>query len=456
MYTLIIEDRHGSNTEISFDQGSYSIGRVDGNDVVLPSNSVSRTHARIFVSNNKCYIDDLGSANGVLVDGARISGRVEIKNGSKIRIGEYTLYLEYKDQKEMNAGQDVLKTQIVSGGQSGYKIVRVGDKFAGEEFMLTEASNSIGRTEDNYILLSEDSISRNHAKIVNSNLNYFLVDLDSSNGTFVNNKRIQGQVPLHQGDLIRFGSDVSFVFVQAAQHVDLAAYANVGNRRNDGRLVIGIFMGIVVTIVLIIVIIVVAVMSPNENNDAAATAEISQEDAMTKFQARLNEAKGLAGDNHFEAALNIVVSLQKENPDNREVNDLKAKIEKEISFDEELKKARRKYDDRAYEDALRILDDIDETGSRYKEAEKLMADCNSRIRISKLNDARSACDAGLSLACVDDYCKAALKLDPSVENEKNRIDDSIRFMDSISQKKSKYQSRAKKCSASLKSYLEEM
>ena len=148
----------------------------------------------------------------MLVDGALIQDKTEIKNGSKIRIGEYTLYLEYKDQKEMNAGQDVLKTQIVSGNESGYKLVRVGDKFAGEEFMLTEASNSIGRTEDNYILLTEDSISRNHAKIVNVNLNYFVVDLGSSNGTFVNNKKIQGQVPLHGGDLIRFGSDVSFVF----------------------------------------------------------------------------------------------------------------------------------------------------------------------------------------------------------------------------------------------------
>ena len=192
MYTLIIEDRHGrSAAEISFDQGSYTIGRVDGNDVVLPSNSVSRTHARIFVSNNKCYVDDLGSANGVHVNGTKIQARTEIKNGYKIRIGEYTLYLEYKDQNDMsNAGQDVLKTQIVSGGQSGYKIVRVADQFAGEEFMLSEASNTIGRTEENYILLSDSSISRNHAKIINQNLNYSVIDLGSSNGKFVNNKLI--------------------------------------------------------------------------------------------------------------------------------------------------------------------------------------------------------------------------------------------------------------------------
>ena len=429
MYTLIIEDRHGrSAAEISFDHGSYSIGRVDGNDVVLPSNSVSRSHARIFVANNKCYITDLGSANGVLVDGALIQDKTEIKNGSKIRIGEYTLYLEYKDQKEMNAGQDVLKTQIVSGNESGYKLVRVGDKFAGEEFMLTEASNSIGRTEDNYILLTEDSISRNHAKIVNVNLNYFVVDLGSSNGTFVNNKKIQGQVPLHGGDLIRFGSDVSFVFVPATQRVDLAAYANAGPKRNDNRMFIGFFLGLLIFIVVAVALVVGLLMS--RCSEPQEPQEVAQESALEKFESRLNEAKNLADRQHFEAAKNITMALLKENPDNKE-----------------------KMQTRSFNDALRILKSIDETNGRYEEVEKLIASCESGIRIAKINDARSNCEAGLSLSCVDEYCTVAQKLDSQNDTEKDRIRAAIEFMDSISQKKSKYQARAKKCSKSLKDML---
>ena len=452
MYTLIIEDRHGrSAAEISFDHGSYSIGRVDGNDVVLPSNSVSRSHARIFVANNKCYITDLGSANGVLVDGALIQDKTEIKNGSKIRIGEYTLYLEYKDQKEMNAGQDVLKTQIVSGNESGYKLVRVGDKFAGEEFMLTEASNSIGRTEDNYILLTEDSISRNHAKIVNVNLNYFVVDLGSSNGTFVNNKKIQGQVPLHGGDLIRFGSDVSFVFVPATQRVDLAAYANAGPKRNDNRMFIGFFLGLLIFIVVAVALVVGLLMS--RGSEPQEPQEVAQESALEKFESRLNEAKNLADRQHFEAAKNITMALLKENPDNKEVAQLQTRIDNEIAFEESLKRAKEKMQTRSFNDALRILKSIDETNGRYEEVEKLIASCESGIRIAKINDARSNCEAGLSLSCVDEYCTVAQKLDSQNDTEKDRIRAAIACMDSISQKKSKYQARAKKCSKSLKDML---
>ena len=454
MYTLIIEDRHGrSAAEISFDHGSYSIGRVDGNDVVLPSNSVSRSHARIFVANNKCYITDLGSANGVLVDGALIQDKTEIKNGSKIRIGEYTLYLEYKDQKDIAAGQDVLKTQIVSGNESGYKLVRVADKFAGEEFMLTEASNSIGRTEDNYILLTEDSISRNHAKIVNVNLNYFVVDLGSSNGTFVNNKRIQGQVPLHGGDLIRFGSDVSFVFVPATQRVDLAAYANAGHKRNDNRLIIGFFLGVLIFIIVAVALIIGLTAARNE--EAQLTQEVKQESALEKFESRLNEAKNLAERGHYEAAKNITMALLKENPENREVAQLQTRIDNELAFEESIKRAKEKMQTRSFNDALRILKEIDETNARYEEVEKLVASCESGIRIAKINDARSNCETGLSLSCVDEYCTAAQKLDPENDTEKDRIRAAIEFMDSISQKRSKYQSRAKRCSKSLKGMLAE-
>ena len=249
MYTLIIEDRSGrSAAEISFDQGTYTIGRVDGNDVVLPSSSVSRTHARIFVDNNKCYIDDLASANGVFVDGIKCSDRTEIKNGSKIRIGEYTLYLEYKDQNALNNGQEILKTQIVSGEQSGYKIVRVGDNFAGEEFMLSEESNTIGRTEDNYILLSDSSISRNHAKIVNSNMTFKVVDLNSSNGTFVNHKKVQREQILQSGDLIRFGN-ISFVFVPAAQLVDVRQYARQSQSSKLPIIMAAIFVLLLICII---------------------------------------------------------------------------------------------------------------------------------------------------------------------------------------------------------------
>ncbi|MFW5967111.1 MAG: FHA domain-containing protein, partial [Persicimonas sp.] len=61
MYTLTIEDSNGQVAEqFSFDHGSYVIGRLDTCDIVLPSTSVSREHARIFVENDRCFVEDLG------------------------------------------------------------------------------------------------------------------------------------------------------------------------------------------------------------------------------------------------------------------------------------------------------------------------------------------------------------------------------------------------------------
>lgn len=450
MYTLIIENRHGkAEAEISFDQGSYTIGRVDGNDVVLASNSVSRTHARIFVSNNKCYIADLGSANGVYVDGTPIHERAEIKNGSKIRIGEYTLYLEYKDQNDINgAGQDVLKTQIVSGGQSGYKIVRVGDKFAGEEFMLTEACNTIGRTEENYILLSDPSISRNHAKIVNQNLNYILCDLNSSNGTYVNRKRIKTETRLSSGDLIRFGN-VSFVFAPASQHVDIHAYANVGQKSNDPR-TIAIILAAMLVAALLIAFAVFLVIKKDSDQTSVQEQSVTEEQARANLQTRINEAKTQFNFGHFQTAQELVSTLLKEYPSDQTVIALKRQIDLELDYDQTIQEAKAKIDNRDYSDAISLLDSIPESSANFEKAQKNIKETRSRMRLNKYNEARANCDEAVSVDCIQDLCGAVQELDSTFSSEKERIDDTLLFMERMAQKKGKYASSAKKCVKILK------
>jgi ABC transport system ATP-binding/permease protein len=224
MYTLTIED---SNSQIadqfSFDHGSYVIGRLDECDIVLPSTSVSRKHARIFIEQDRCYIEDLGSANGVVVDGQRVIQRRDLGTASQIRIGDFYLYLEFKGAGQ-HARQSVLNTLFISNSSDHHKLVRVNDSFAGEEFSLSEIENTIGRTDDNFILLSDQSISRQHAKIVREADEYTVVDLNSSNGTRLNGRPLKGSKRLKPGDLVEFG-DVQFVFTEGDVQVDVAEYA---------------------------------------------------------------------------------------------------------------------------------------------------------------------------------------------------------------------------------------
>jgi adenylate cyclase len=63
---------------------------------------------------------------------------------------------------------------------------------------------TIGRGKENDIVLKDSTISRNHAKIIKSKKDYFLTDLGSFNGTWVNGKSIQN-VPLSHEDKIKIG-----------------------------------------------------------------------------------------------------------------------------------------------------------------------------------------------------------------------------------------------------------
>ena len=70
---------------------------------------------------------------------------------------------------------------------------------------------TIGRNPGNKVLIPTKSLSRYHAKIIYQNGRYFLYDLKSSNGTYVNNTRINQQ-EIRPGDKLRFG-DVNVDFI---------------------------------------------------------------------------------------------------------------------------------------------------------------------------------------------------------------------------------------------------
>ena len=69
----------------------------------------------------------------------------------------------------------------------------------------------IGRAQDAGLFLDSSGVSRHHARISWTGSTYLLEDLDSTNGTWPNERRLTEPASLSNGDLIRFG-DVPFVF----------------------------------------------------------------------------------------------------------------------------------------------------------------------------------------------------------------------------------------------------
>ncbi len=76
--------------------GEYSIGRVEGNDIVVNENSISRKHATLKMTGNKVVIKDSESKNGVHVDGVRIETQTLITTNSRVLLGEVTLSIRKK------------------------------------------------------------------------------------------------------------------------------------------------------------------------------------------------------------------------------------------------------------------------------------------------------------------------------------------------------------------------
>ncbi|WP_244219766.1 sigma 54-interacting transcriptional regulator [Corallococcus interemptor] len=72
-------------------EGSVVIGRAAGADVLVEDASVSRQHARVGVAEGEAFIADLGSHNGVRVNGERVQGTRPLDGGDVVTLGNVTL-----------------------------------------------------------------------------------------------------------------------------------------------------------------------------------------------------------------------------------------------------------------------------------------------------------------------------------------------------------------------------
>ena len=76
----------------------------------------------------------------------------------------------------------------------------------GERISVPEGGLSVGRAEENDVVLQADGISRFHARLLYDNGALWLQDAGSRNGVFVNDVRVTGHQGLRVGDCIRIGS----------------------------------------------------------------------------------------------------------------------------------------------------------------------------------------------------------------------------------------------------------
>jgi serine/threonine protein kinase len=71
-----------------FHQDVTTIGRTNGNDLVISGRTVSRRHARLWFAEGHWYLEDIGSANGTLVNSTRLFQAVTLNDGDVVNFGD--------------------------------------------------------------------------------------------------------------------------------------------------------------------------------------------------------------------------------------------------------------------------------------------------------------------------------------------------------------------------------
>jgi pSer/pThr/pTyr-binding forkhead associated (FHA) protein len=195
------------------------IGRDAGCDIVIPANEVSRRHAEIRGSLAGYTLLDR-STNGVLVNGRRVWAEVALSRGDMIRIGreEYRFYAEPVSARaelsppapraaEAPRGKPSRASDIApraARGLAALEIINEGPA-KGTRLEIFAPVANIGRGAHNDVVIQDESVSEFHAKMQRRDDSWFISDMGSTNGTYVNGERLVDEARIGHGAELRFG-----------------------------------------------------------------------------------------------------------------------------------------------------------------------------------------------------------------------------------------------------------
>ncbi|MEN8163656.1 MAG: SpoIIE family protein phosphatase [Acidobacteriota bacterium] len=93
MVKIHVTDGNGTTSDRVFEKDSILIGRSSRLDLTLPDRALSRQHARLFSSDGRWFVEDLGSRNGTFVNQARLESPKAIDPGDHVSLGSCSFRL---------------------------------------------------------------------------------------------------------------------------------------------------------------------------------------------------------------------------------------------------------------------------------------------------------------------------------------------------------------------------
>ncbi len=392
------------------DNSRLTIGRKEGNDIVLPFRNVSSFHAIIECIGGVLFLEDLNSTNGTFLNEERIQGRVSVKNNDRIKFASYEFLVDFQidsshkniddeipsegtvfmDASNLEEIQQILEPDTVEEikkanieetsketvlygvkglVQNGRIVLLDDNRHFLEEYELEEIETSIGRDVSNNISIEHASISRVHCFINKKDQYYEIVDNNSTNGVFVNEKKVKKSI-LKNGDIVKLG-DKEFVYIAPGELFSPVFFEKKKGKTSGGfdrkKIYIGLF-------VFFFLLIMVLALLPSGEKKVRKIPKISEK----------------------ELKLDVINSFKNEDWDNViyliENFNLKGfdKEYKQAKFEIKNRKAYLKLvdllDNNNFDEAKKILDSIPEASVYFNKSKELFKDKKDQFVSKKLEE----------------------------------------------------------------------
>ena len=223
--------------ELTLEQ-SVMVGRSDGCGLRLDKSTVSSKHAELVLRGGQLFLRDVGSTNGTQLNGVKLEPQVErlLAKDDKIAISTFEIVVTETNPPLEPETKDLPSSPPKAEPIAPEMTIAVSAKapsplanlarlkhaqprlvLASKEkravFELAKPEVTVGREAGCDVVIDQGTVSKKHAEIRLLDGTFFVRDLGSQNGTFVDGNAVAGPAaPLRSNQAVRFGT-VSCLFL---------------------------------------------------------------------------------------------------------------------------------------------------------------------------------------------------------------------------------------------------
>jgi pSer/pThr/pTyr-binding forkhead associated (FHA) protein len=226
---LILEEG-GKARKLALDLETISIGRTADNAVKISDALSSRHHCQLRKEGAGWVVEDLGSRNGTKLNGSPLTEATALTPGDRVEVGDSIIH--FRERRKRNSTRRRRRTGGPAQAKDALQLRVLEGEAQGQAFELTPLPFTLGRKPSCNLTLEDGDVSGEHCMVVDDGGVLHLVDLGSTNGTFLDGVRIKGRAPLRVGVRLRLGATLTFSLEEAGAVAKRSARAK---RSGQGR-----------------------------------------------------------------------------------------------------------------------------------------------------------------------------------------------------------------------------